>query len=113
MKRLKLKKYTKSAYPPPGGLIYTLNSGSFSETVPVDLQLDAEVYAGEIEQLPCPHCHTLVNKHQTPWWDGSISYYWYCTCPRVIITYNEGEECCATEVCLDCILEAAKELPSV
>ena len=71
---------------------------------------DCEVQLEEPIRM-CPHCHS---KHQVirQRSDGSPYYVTVFICPRVVVATNEGG-CNTTGVCLDCILDAAKELKEI
>lgn len=56
----------------------------------------------------CKHCHSPTTEQHKAF-DGTLYTREVCTCPRVVIAYNEGGHA-TTGVCLDCILEAAAVL---
>jgi len=59
---------------------------------------------------PCKHCGKKYQKFKKRS-DGSIwnENEWLWICPRIVVAENEGGYN-STGVCLDCILEVAKEL---
>ena len=61
------------------------------------------------EVYPCYHCHSQTIKKRKNAWGQEMPAEWEWICPRVVEQYNEGGYA-TTGVCLDCILDASKEL---
>jgi hypothetical protein len=57
---------------------------------------------------PCQHCYDSEQRKHTRH-DGSTWIETIWCCPRIIVATNEGG-CNSTGVCLDCVIEAAKDL---
>ena len=68
-----------------------------------------EIVSGDGGSSPCRHCspRETVTKYRP---DRSTYTRDEWTCPRVVVALNEGGFN-STGVCLDCILEAAANLP--
>lgn len=79
--------------------------GSMWENYPWEIQYNVEV--GTDCGNVCSHC-------SAPYWrtthrsDGTFFSTKYVKCPSVVVAHNEGH-CNTTGVCLQCIIEAAKE----
>jgi hypothetical protein len=81
-------------------------TGELGEGYPWNILFDEPIRLGSVK--PCRHCLPVRTETCTRT-DGSTYEEKWTTCPRVVAAYNEGYNN-STCVCLDCILEAAREL---
>jgi len=85
---------------------YTFTEGVMWENNPWIITIDTvcDSFGGK----PCRHCHSHKTITHTRY-DRRTYTTEEWICPRVITVHNEGG-CNSTGLCLDCVLEAVKEL---
>lgn len=90
--------------------VYTWPTGSIWEayasnsSFEIHIERDCNSFLG----FPCKHCHSFSAKE--PQSNDPIGWsrlHWKC--PRVVVAFNDGGHA-TTGVCLDCLLEACKEI---